>query len=271
MRIIAALTDFGLQDPYVGMMKAVAKKLCAEVEVIDLTHEIPKYNVLWGSHVLRISRRYFPKGTVFLGVVDPGVGGKRKAVIIEGLEGGIYVGPDNGLLYPVADDEGIKAAYEIIPLKAGLHEISRTFHGRDIFMPAASLIACGVSPSSLGVSLNIAKLVKAPKYPVPPKARGDIIEVDVLYVDSFGNIVTSTDGKYLQADLNISKGSKVQVSVDGRFWREGIYGETFSDASVGDLVLYEGSYGLLEIGVNQGNAAELLKPKAKIFLKAPAR
>ncbi|MCD6323933.1 MAG: S-adenosyl-l-methionine hydroxide adenosyltransferase family protein [Desulfurococcales archaeon] len=272
MKVIAFLTDFGLSDAYVGQMKGVALRICPEAKLADITHGIPKYNVLWGAHILRISRRYFPKGTVFVGVVDPGVGSERKAVAIVGEEGNVYVGPDNGLLYPSAAEEGIKAVYELNPEKAGLPEIAHTFHGRDLFTPAAALIACGVNPASIGRRLSADDLVKLPKIPRKPKVMGEAVRARVVYVDGFGNIITDMGTSELRNYLGVKLGGIVQISFDGgRTWVSVKYGRTFSDVPEGSLVLYEGSHGLIEIAVNRGNAALALNPARDVLMKKAAK
>ncbi len=260
MKVIALLTDFGYIDAYVGQMKAVVLRLCPEAKVIDITHGVPKYDVLWGSHLLRVSRKYFPKGTVFVGVIDPGVGSERRGIIIEGAEGNTYVGPDNGLLYPSAAEEGIKAVHELTPKKWGLREIGKTFHGREVFAPAAALVACGVSPASLGSEVSSEDLVKQPSLPQPPEIIGDSLRTEVVHIDSFGNVITALSSLHLRELLNIELGDCVEVSGDGgRSWILARYGGTFSDVPEGEYVLYEGSHELIELGMNKGNAATELK------------
>jgi len=270
-KLIAYLTDFGLKDPYVGMMKAVAKSLCPEIQFIDITHGIPKYNVTLGSHVLRISRKFFPEGTVFVGVVDPGVGSERKAIALITGWGNAYVGPDNGLLTPAAKEEGIKEAYELIPQKAGLRKVSHTFHGRDLFTPAAALIACGVSPAYLGKPIDPNELIEGMKLPKEPQAIKDTVVAEVIGTDDFGNMITSASLKSIQELLNVREGDIIQVSADGVRWREAKIVKSFSQVCIGCFAIYEGSYELAEVGVNQGNASKELMPEARIYFRHPVK
>ncbi len=267
MKLIAYLTDFGLKDPYVGMMKAVAKSLCPEIQFIDITHEVPKYNVTLGSHILRISRKFFPEGTVFVGVVDPGVGSERKAIALITEGGNAYVGPDNGLLTSAAKEEGIKEAYELIPEKAGLRKVSHTFHGRDLFTPAAALIACGVRPTYLGKPISPKELIEGMKLPKEPQKLRHAVVAEVIHADDFGNIITSASLKSIQEFLNAKEGDLIQVSADGVRWREARIVKSFSKVCVGCFAIYEGSYELAEVGVNQGNANKELMPEARIYFR----
>ena len=266
-RLIAYITDFGLRDPYVGMMKAVAKSICPGIEFIDITHEVPKYNIILGSHILRVSRKFFPKGTVYVGVIDPGVGSERKAIAIITEEGNAYVGPDNGLLTPSALKEGVKEVYELIPEKAGLRKVSHTFQGRDLFTPAAALIACGVNPFYLGKPINPNNLVKGVKLPKKPQKLRNSIVAEIIQVDDFGNIITSVSLKAIQKALNVQTGDLVQVSADGMGWRNARIVKSFSQVCIRCFAIYEGSYELVEIGVSQGSAYKELRPGNKVFFR----
>ena len=261
MRLVGLLTDFGIKDPYVGMMKAVAYRICPDLKIVDITHNVPKYNILLGSHILRIVQKYSPPRTVFVGVVDPGVGSSRKPIILISGTGNIYIGPDNGLLVPAAEDEGIKEAYIIRTEVAGLRNISGTFHGRDIFMPAAALIACGVKPSSLGKKLELQELHRGERFPLAPSLENGALKVRVLHVDDFGNIITSIDSKMLQEKLEIGLGEPIELSVNKDTWFEAKYVKSFSHVCKGCLAVYEGSYNLIEVAVNLGNAASKLNAK----------
>jgi len=270
-KLLAYLTDFGLRDPYVGMMKAVAESICPGIRIIDITHGVPKYNVVLGSHILRISRRFFPRGTVYVGVVDPGVGSERRAIAIITEGGNAYVGPDNGLLTPSAFEEGVREVYELIPEKAGLRKISHTFHGRDLFTPAAALISCGVDPSYLGKPLRPEELVMGVKLPKVLGVLKGSVTAEVVYADDFGNIVTSADIKGIQNALGVGLGGLVQVSPDGAKWVDARIVKSFSQVCKGCLAIYEGSYELAEVGVNQGSAYRELRPGDKVFFRRPPK
>jgi len=266
--LIAILTDYGLRDHYVGHLKAVIKLVCPEAEVIDITHDIPKYNVALASHIIKISKRYLPKKTVILAVVDPGVGGPRRNVVIETRDR-VYVGPDNGLLTPAASDEDPRA-YEIDVDKVRIGRISHTFHGRDIYAPTAALIACGVSPESLGHPLPFDVLVKPPVEFGRGKIIKEGLKTSVVHVDDFGNIITSLSKEALEEGLKIRVGDKVALTTDLKTWYEARYVESFSHVGVGELAVYEGSYELIEVALYMGRAADLIKG-AEIVLSVVSR
>lgn len=140
MAIISLLTDFGLLDPFVGEMKAVILSICPDARIIDITHQVQKFDVRLGSFLLAGAAPYFPAGTVHVGVVDPGVGSSRRAIVVETARA-VYVGPDNGLLVPAAQREGILHVYELTNRSLMREEVSATFHGRDVFAPAAAHLA----------------------------------------------------------------------------------------------------------------------------------
>ncbi len=268
--VIALLTDFGLKDPYVGMMKAVIKSIAPDTEIIDITHDVPKYNIRLGAHILKVSSKYFPHGTVFVGVVDPGVGSDRRSVIIV-TKKHVFVGPDNGLLVPAALSEGIKGAYVINAEVAGLPNPSSTFHGRDIFAPTAAWIAKGVSPSSLGKPIDHSELVRVEPLPKPVSSRGNIVGVEVVHIDNFGNIVTSARLDEIMRELGVTYGLDVDVSADGVKWIPAKVVRSFSHVRRGHLAIYEGSYELAEVAVFMGSAADLLKPAGRVLFRNPLR
>ena len=158
-RFVTFLSDFGLQDEFVGTCHGVIKRIAPDVQIIDLTHGIPPRNVLHGALVLAKALEYVPLG-VHLAVVDPGVGTSRRPLALEDGEGRLYVGPDNGLLIPAAEaGGGIAAAHELANPRYALDRVSRTFHGRDLFAPAAAHLALGVPPAELGPPLDPAEAV----------------------------------------------------------------------------------------------------------------
>ncbi len=265
--LIAILTDYGLKDHYVGLLKAVIKSICPNADIIDITHYIPKYNVALGAHVLKISKKYFPKNTIFLAVVDPGVGGPRRNLIIKSSNY-VYVGPDNGLLIPASEDDGYYNAYEIIVDRVALPKVSKTFHGRDIYAPTAALIACGVNVESLGVPVPKESLVKVRSCVTTPReVVKNVFEVDVLHVDDFGNVITSVTKDVFENVLQVALGDAVLVSSDMRNWFKAYYVETFSQVRHGELAIYEGSYEVMEVAVYEGSAKDVLNIKDKVYLK----
>ncbi|MEM0025596.1 MAG: SAM-dependent chlorinase/fluorinase [Zestosphaera sp.] len=255
--LIAVLTDYGLKDHYVGHLKAVIKLVCPEAEIIDITHDIPKYNVVLGSHILKISKKYLPRKTVVLAVVDPGVGSPRRNIIIETRER-VYVGPDNGLLIPATAEEEPRA-YEIDVNRVRIGEVTPTFHGRDIYAPAAAMIACGVSPESLGNQLMYEDLVRPPAELGWAEVVGESLKAKIIHVDDFGNLITSLSKETLEGVLNVRVGDKIGITTDLKNWREARYVKSFSHVREGELAVYEGSYELIEIAVYMGRAADLIR------------
>jgi S-adenosylmethionine hydrolase len=229
----------------------VIKGIAPDVEVIDITHGIPPQHVLQGALVLANTLPYMPVG-VHVAVVDPGVGGDRKALSLRGRDGRLYVGPDNGLLLVAADRlGGLEQAVEIANPDYMLTPVSRTFHGRDIFSPAAAHLAAGVELGELGPALDPAGLVRLE---VPTAQVGTArIRATALYVDRFGNIQLNLTSDDLEK-VGIVPGTKVEVEV--RFERYfAVAARTFAEVRSGDIVLYEDSYRNIALAINQGNAA----------------
>jgi len=255
--IITFLSDFGLQDDFVGTCHGVIKRIAPDADVVDITHGIDATQVLQGALVLANTLPYMPEG-VHLAVVDPGVGSDRKAVAVRGRDGRLYVGPDNGLLVPAAERlGGLEGAWELENPSYRLDPVSSTFHGRDIFAPAAAHLARGVDPGELGPALPPAALVRIE---VPVAVLGDgFIHAHVLIVDRFGNIqLNLTTGDLERA--GIESGTQVEIEVClQRFYA--CAASTFADVRPGDIVLYEDSYGNIALAINVGNAAEMLSAR----------
>jgi S-adenosyl-L-methionine hydrolase (adenosine-forming) len=233
-----------------------------------VTHGITRQGVLPGALVLRNTLPYLPEG-VHLAVVDPGVGSARRPVIIRDTTGDCYVGPDNGLLVPAAELRGIESAHEIANPAYALEPVSRTFHGRDLFAPAAAHLALGVEPSELGPPLSPDALVRLdlPK----PQIGADQLEAHVLYVDRFGNMQLNLAREHLeQADVLPGVTVELELALE-RYYA--IAARTFADARPGDIILYEDAYRNLSIAINGGNAAELFGAAAgqevRIHLRTP--
>ncbi len=244
--IVTLLTDFGTQDTYVGSMKGVILSICPQAQLVDLTHAVPPQNITTGAFLLKTSMNYFPKGTVHLTVVDPGVGSSRKAVAIQS-RGHYFVGPDNGLFAAALRDRGFEAAIELTEKKYHLAKVSQTFHGRDIFAPVAAHLAKGVLFSKLGKSLN--ELVPG-TLPLPrPTKEG--FEGEVLWIDHFGNLVTNFGNRTLSVSFRLKIGKRTIDKV----------GRHYAQAKKGELLVLGGSSGYLEVSVNQGRADKVLKTK----------
>jgi S-adenosyl-L-methionine hydrolase (adenosine-forming) len=250
---ITFLTDFGLRDDFVGTCHGVIKRLAPAAQIIDITHGIPPQAVLQGALVLANAVPYMPVG-VHLAVVDPGVGGHRRAIVLGDAEGRLYVGPDNGLLLPAADRAGITAAHELANPAYALESISRTFHGRDLFAPAAAHLARGVPIGELGPPIDPEALARLD---LPKPEFGDsVILATTLYVDSFGNIALNLTRDDLES-VGVVPGTKVELDVGGELYYA-VSARTFADARTGDVILYEDSYRNMSIAISNGNAAAML-------------
>ena len=246
------LTDFGLTDDFVGTCHGVIKRIVPDVEIIDVTHGIAPQAVLQGALVLRNTLRYLPDG-VHLAVVDPGVGSARRPVILRDTRGDVFVGPDNGLLVPAAELRGIESAHELANPAYALEPVSRTFHGRDLFSPAAAHLALGVEPSELGPPLSPDALFRL-DLPRPTVEDGGV-DARVLYVDRFGNMQLNMSRDDLD-ELGIVPGTRFELELSGeRYYATAA--RTYGDARPGEIVLYEDSYGNVAVAINRGSAAEM--------------
>jgi S-adenosylmethionine hydrolase len=231
----------------------VIKRIAPDVEVIDITHGIPPQHVLQGALVLANTLPYMPEG-VHVAVVDPGVGGARKPLALRGGDGRLYVGPDNGLLLVAAERlGGVEQAVEIAAEEYMLTPVSRTFHGRDVFSPAAAHLALGVDLDELGPALESEQLVRL-ELPEPRLGQARI-RATVLYVDRFGNIQLNLTSEHLER-VGIVPGMRVEIEV--RFERYfAVAARTFADVRAGDIVLYEDAYRNIALAINQGSAAQM--------------
>jgi S-adenosylmethionine hydrolase len=251
-RFISFLSDFGLADDFVGTCHGVIKRIAPDAEIIDVTHGIAPQAVLPGALILRNTLPYLPPG-VHLAVVDPGVGSTRRPVILRDGNGDLFVGPDNGLLVPAAELGGIESAHELANPAYALEPVSRTFHGRDLFAPAAAHLALGVEPAELGPPLAHDALARLD---IPrPNVRGDVIDASVLYVDRFGNMQLNLTRDDLDR-FGIVPGTRFELEVA----RERYYAtaaRTYADARPGEIVLYEDSYRNVAVAINRGSAAEM--------------
>jgi S-adenosylmethionine hydrolase len=190
---------------------------------------------------------------VHLAVVDPGVGGHRRAIAVRTTDGRVFVGPDNGLLMLAADELGIAAAHELTDERYRLPNVSRTFHARDVFAPAAAHLAAGVAIDELGPAIDASELVRI-DVPAPSVGKSQI-SATVIGVDRFGNVATNMRDEHVSA-LGVARGDSVEV----RLTFERYYAtlaDTFADAAPGELILYEDSYGLVTLAISNGNAARL--------------
>ncbi|HUA67081.1 MAG TPA: SAM-dependent chlorinase/fluorinase [Candidatus Saccharimonadales bacterium] len=245
MQTITLTTDFGIRDWFVGTMKGVVLGINPRAAIVDLTHEIPPGDIRAGAFALMAGYRYFPKGTVHVVVVDPGVGGRRRAIAVQ-TANYFFVGPDNGVLSWALAREKIKAIQQLENLKHFLKTISQTFHGRDIFAPVAAHLSRGLPLKQLGRELkNYARL------PWPELARQrNEIRGEVVYIDRFGNAITN-----ISAEL-IPKKRKITCETLGKRKVRCLLTSFYGAVPANSPVAVIGSSGFLEIAINLGSTAE---------------
>ena len=254
MAVITLLSDFGLKDPYVAEMKAVILAICPEASIVDISHEITKFDIRMGAFILASAAPYFPQGSIHVAVVDPGVGTKRRPLIVE-TKCGFYVGPDNGLLMLSARKEDIRHVYDISNPQYMRPEVSRTFHGRDIFAPAAAHLAKGHPPSKFGTEIHDYVL---PKFAKPQLRKGRLLG-EILHIDGFGNIITNISERDLER-ISASEDSLLHAKfkdeiLDLRLCSA--YGQVPAERVLAII----GSSDFLEISTNQADASQVFGVK----------
>lgn len=242
--VVSLLTDFGLEDAYVGVMKGVVLSRAPAAKIVDLTHGVPAQDILVAAWHLARSREYFPAGTVHVAVVDPGVGSARR-ILVAHDRGQAFLAPDNGLLGPVLGGEA--AVYALDVARFALPGASRTFHGRDVFAVAAAALAEGLAPEETGAPAGEWRRAALPE---PTRAEDGSFEVPILYADRFGNLVTTLCGEALEGGP-----SGWQVEAAGRVLP--IAG-TYADVLSGEPLALVGSAGTLEVSVREGDASRAL-------------
>ena len=244
--IITLTTDFGLGDPFVGIMKGVILGIAPDVHVVDVTHDIRSYDILEAAFIIDSAYRYFPAGTIHVVVVDPGVGSARRPMVAAAREH-VFVAPDNGVLsYILQSDSKTPAppAYWIKNQSLFLNAVSQTFHGRDIFAPVAAHLAVGIPIDSVGP-----RILDFVKRPLPkPRPQGDKLVATVLRIDKFGNIITNLKRSHLGSDFAIRVAGLSITRLCANF----------SEAEPGEFFAVEGSTGYIELALNQGSAADRL-------------
>lgn len=247
---IALLTDFGYRDHYVGAMKGVIATIAPAAPVIDISHGIPPQSVVAGAIALRESWRYFPPRTVFLAVVDPGVGTTRRAIAIETAAGCRLVGPDNGLLFPAAEAAGIVRIVELTARRYRLANLSSTFHGRDLFAPAAAYLWSGTRMAALGRAIEHIEPLDVGH---PQTVRNELHGA-VIYIDGYGNLITNIDqAGFMRFAARFSgRGLSVKIASGASLPICRTYGEVAKGAPLATF----GSFELLEVAVRDGSAAQ---------------
>lgn len=237
--IITLTTDFGLSDPFVGIMKGVILGIAPDAQLVDISHDIRSYDVVEAAFLVESTYRYFPEETVHIVVVDPGVGSPRRPIVSVSNHQ-IFVGPDNGVLSPVLQSE----VYHITNTSLFLNSVSKTFHGRDIFAPVAAIIAHGMPIDLVGP-----RILDFMRVPLPrPRQQGDKLVGRVLRIDKFGNIITNLRRRDLGPNFTIRVAGLPITRLCSNF----------SEAEPGEFFAVEGSAGYIELALNQGSAAERL-------------
>jgi S-adenosylmethionine hydrolase len=253
IRPIAILTDFGSRDAYAGIVRGVIHRHCPGATIVDLTHEVPPFDVRWGALALCGAVDFLPENTIYLAVVDPGVGGGRRALCLSS-SGRLFVGPDNGLLWPAATALGQPEARRI-DWRGERGELSATFHARDLFAPAAAALARGLPPEQLGPIICDPIGLEIPR----PVKHADSLVGCILMVDHYGNAITNLRPSDLaQSDA---------AALDGVAFTVGehtipLIGGSYSSVVVGEALALVGSHGYFELALNQGNAADRLGLRA---------
>jgi hypothetical protein len=249
--IITLLTDFGTKDHYVASMKGVILSINPRCLLIDITHQINPHDIMGGAFILASAYSFFPKGTIHLSVVDPGVGGQRKSILVV-TQHYLFVGPDNGLFTLVAQREKIKQVVALNKKNYFLSKISGTFHGRDIFAPVAAHLSLGIKPNAFGYEIKSLKELGSRK----PFVKEGKLFGEILHIDAFGNVISNIDEEKLfrfieSRPFAIRAGRKVISGLKKGYW----------EGKKGEPIALLGSGGFLEISVREGNAQKLLKLK----------
>jgi S-adenosylmethionine hydrolase len=261
---IVFMTDFGLVDDSVALCRGVMYGIMPDVRIVDLTHQVTPFSILDGARFLYGATPYFPGGTVFVVVIDPGVGSTRKAIVARSKRGQYFVLPDNGLLTLVEQRDGIEAVREITnPQWMIGSRLSSTFHGRDIFSPVGAHVARGDDWTKVGPEMPVKDLVRLQLKAAKIDERG--LSATVIATDGpFGNLVTNVDADEFMR-LGYEHGQEVPVRVGGREMKVKFV-KTFSDVPLGEPLLYIDSRGHLALAVNQGSFAAVygVKPPAEV-------
>jgi S-adenosylmethionine hydrolase len=261
---IVFMTDFGTANDAVAICKAVIAGIAPDARIMDITHQVTPYSIEEGARFLEAVSPYYPAGTVFVAVVDPGVGTSRKAIIVKSKKAQFFILPDNGLITPVMDRDGVDSAREITnPNWMIQSAISSTFHGRDIFSPAAAHLAAGWDYNLVGPEVpQLVRLTPKTSTTADKGVAGDIIGLD----DPFGSLLTDIPGDEFK-QLGYNLGDKLRIEINKKSATLP-YVKTFMDVPVGDSLLFIDSRGRVSIAVNQGNYSKKFKiePPGTIFI-----
>jgi S-adenosylmethionine hydrolase len=247
--VITLLTDFGISDPYVGVMKGVILSINPDARIVDLSHQVEAGSISQAACFIREAFHYFPEGTVHTAVVDPGVGTDRRLLGV-GANGHVFIGPDNGIFWPVIEEYGATEIRQLVEKDYFLPHVTSTFHGRDIFAPVAAHLSLGQDLKTMGPVLPDPVKLDNPV----PKIINDILYGQIIHLDHFGNLITNIYREQLDRFL-ISNKPIIQV---GNFTIKNL-SHTYSDADEGEPLALINSSDQLEIAVNLGRASQYIK------------
>ncbi len=255
MALVTFLTDFGLGDQYVAQMKGVVLKGCPGCQIVDISHMVHRHDIAEASFLLETTVPCFPRGTIHVAIVDPGVGSRRLPIIVK-CRSATLVGPDNGVLEFGASRLGFVAAYKIRKTLLNSSTASSTFHGRDIFAEASALLACGRLPESMGTKLATIVRIERPK----PRISKKQLTCAVLHVDTFGNVITNVANHFAKGRFRLGQRLRIESRIVARVAR---YATTYSDVRLGELTVLQGSQGYLELAAREDSASELVGLKVR--------
>jgi S-adenosylmethionine hydrolase len=259
--VLAFLTDFGTRDHYAGTMKAVALAICPDATLLDITHDVPPHDILAGALELAAAFKYFPAGTIFVAVVDPGVGSARRGIAVETADYK-FVAPDNGVLTAVLRETPPKKSVELTERRYARPTVSRTFEGRDRFAPAAAWLAKGIQLSALGRPVAEIHRIDIPT----PDVSADAVTGVVLRVDRFGNLVTNVDRKTIE---RLAQGGAIEIDAEGQRIERLV--ATYAELPADGVGALFGSTDHLELAAPSSSAAERLTlgRGARITIRRP--
>lgn len=257
LMFIALLTDFGTKDYFIGAMKGVIFQINDKAKIIDITHEIEPQNIKSASFTLRACYKNFPVKTIFVAVVDPGVGSERRAILVDSGEY-FFIAPDNGLLSFLFNETGNFHVYEITNEKHFNQPVSKTFHGRDIFAPCAAHLSKGISPNLFGGKIKDFKTLPQNK---PQKVSDNLIDAEIIHIDRFGNLITNLNKDDLPRTFSIEiNGQKIST-----------FQTYFSESERNEIFMIFGSAEFLEIAAYENSAQKILNAKIndkiKVFIE----
>ena len=295
-RVITLLTDFGNQDAYVGIMKGVIAGINPFANIVDICHSISPQDIFSGAYLLYTSYKYFPRKTIHVVVVDPGVGSRRNIICVE-TKNYFFLAPDNGILSFIVQEERLKSIIRVTNSKYFLPSLSSTFHGRDVFAPVAAHLSLGVRSQKMGIKINQLKQLDMPK---PVHKKTGQVEGQIIYIDRFGNLITNIKREHIAQQISDQslfticrdkitppipplrkggmKGGYAKQSpifpllrweekmtqayaIETTIGRRKIMGlsKTYMDVKIGEPLVLIGSAGFLEVSINQGNAQRYFK------------